>query len=151
MDDTQVETGKESGGQLREKLEQALKDNASLRTEVLGYKASQLIAEKGYKHVTPEDLQGVDLDGIEAKAAEVEQSKAELEAQVLKRVLGDKFGDGVDVDAAINSLISGEGDGAALDRIRSVGKLQGEPVSRGAVDVSQLHGQELLRYAFSSK
>lgn len=148
MDDETVETGKESGGSLREKLEAALARESDLKAKVLSYQAREVIAEKGYKHVTPEDLKGVDLDGIEAKAEELEQAKAAQEAEVLKRVLGSKLGDGADVDAVIQGLLGGGDDqSAALDRIRSVGKVQGSPVAKDQ-DAAGLSGPELLRHAF---
>lgn len=152
MDDSQTEVGQESGGSLREKLEGALTTNASLASELAGYKAKDIISAHGYKHVTVEDLKGVKLDEIEAKASELEVSKSALAESVLKSVLKDKLGEGADLDAVVAGLIGGSTetvDSSALDRIRSVGKVQGLPPQKLAEDPS-LVGPARLRAAFGA-
>jgi hypothetical protein len=151
MDNGTPEGGQESGGSLREKLEAALQNQASLATELASYKARDLIAENGYKHVTAEDLKDVKLDEIATKAAELEASKASLAESVLRTVLKDKFGDGADLDTVVKNLIgdAGQADTAALDRIRSVGKTQGLPAQRPDEDPN-LIGPARLRAAFGA-
>jgi hypothetical protein len=148
MDNGAAEAGQESGGSLREKLEAALATNATLATQVASYQAKDLISAKGYKHVTAEELQGVKLDEIEAKAAEIEQTKVAQREAVLREVLGDKV-DKADLDAMVKSLVGDQGnDGAeALDRIRAIGKQAAVPVSKP--EDATLFGPSKIRAAFA--
>lgn len=65
----------ETGGQLRQKLEEALQANKALAERLAGHEAKAVIEAKGYRLVTAEDLKGVDLDSIAAKAEELEGAK----------------------------------------------------------------------------
>lgn len=144
------EGNQESGGSLREKLEQALAANATITSELVSYKAKDLISANGYKHVTVEDLQGVSLGEIEAKAGEIETQKAAQAEAVLKTVLGSKLGDDVDLDAVIANLLGNADkvEDAALDRIRAVGQQQSLPKAAPAEDPN-LTGPARLRAAFA--
>jgi len=128
MADDTFDDGDSTGAGLRGKLEAALKENATLRTEVVKTRASELISTNGYKHVTVEDLAGVGLDELPTKAAELEESKAKSTESTVRSLLASKGLEGDALDAAVADLIGPSPDKAntaALDRIRSIGKVPG--------------------------
>ena len=149
-DDFDSEDEKESGGSLRKKLEAALEENRALKGEVTSFKAHQLIQEKGFKHLTVDDLKGVDLSELETKAAELEAQKEQQAAVTLRRVLEGKGLKDSELDQALQALLSEEDPaGAALDRIRQVSKVNGTPPAK--VEEEGLFGPSRLRAAYAKK
>src|SRR5262245_18834237 len=121
----------ESGGSLREKLEAALAEVATLRTEVLEGRATKLIGDKGYKFVTPEDLRASSLDELEAKASALETEKVAAATTAVRSAFAAKGLAGDELEAAVQEVFGEAPDSArsgALDRIRSVGQLGGTTV-----------------------
>lgn len=142
--DDDLEGTNESGGSLRKNLEKALSDNASLAKELSSYKASAVIAEKGYKFVTPEDLAGVDLANIAAKAEEVEKAKGTQAESLLSSALKAKFGDDLDVEAFLGTLATGKPESESTS-LHKLGKIQGQVP--GSNKFEGLHGRDLIKAA----
>jgi hypothetical protein len=142
--------GSESGGQLRAKLEEALAANKAMSTELFGLKASQVIGAKGLKYVTPEDLSGVGLNELEAKALELEGQKAEQRQAVVKSVLEEKGLAGDQLETALKQLLTPAEAAAeaAHDRVASLGRLQG--TAPGSVDERNLYGVDKIRHALNN-
>jgi hypothetical protein len=150
MDEYESEDTHESGGSLRAKLEQSLKSGAELAAEVAKYRAKDLISDKGLHYVTPEDLAGVGLNELEAKALELEGKKKEQQEAAIRSAFKNKGLDGDELDRAVQELLGPpSNDTAAVDRIRQVGKIQGLPPGRQ--DDSELFGPSRIRAAFGSK
>jgi hypothetical protein len=139
-----IESG-ESGGQLRKKLEDALKENATLKTIAVSAKAEALITAKGYKHVTSADFQNVELDKIEEAAEQLEAQKAAADAEAVKRVLAAKGIEG-DLDKVIGAVLGGNPE----KNYRSLSSVSGQPVGR-VVDTSQMSAMEKIAYGLSQK
>lgn len=147
-DDTKVES--DDGGTLRKKLEAALGENAKLKETLTGLQAAELIREKGYKHVTPSDLQGVELSEIATKAAEIETEKAAAGAEAVKRMLEAKGLAGDELTKTLDALLGNEDtQGAALERIRQIGQIQGTPPPK--VEDEGLVGPARLMAAYQKK
>ena len=148
-EDFDSEDEKESGSALRKKYEAALKENAELKSVALAAKAEALIREKGYKHLTVEDFQGVEFSELDAKAAELESKKAEADAAAVRRVLEARGLAGSELDKAVTGLLGGQEDTAALDRIRDASRLSGTPPTQ--IEDKGLFGPDLLRAAYAKK
>lgn len=126
MDDLGSEDTNESGGQLRKQLERALAENKALLKKVAGHEAKQLISEKGFKYVKPEDLADVDLEEMATKAEALEQTGLEQRKELLKQVLA---GQGVaedSIDSEVDRFLNPKEDHSAVaDRVAGLGKIQG--------------------------
>lgn len=118
----------ETGGSLREKLEAALAQNAQLATEVASVRAEKLIAAKEFQFVTPEDLKGVKLDELEARATALEAAGAKTAEAALRRLFEKQGLDGDSLDAAVKDAIgpkTDEADAAAAARVRAAANVAG--------------------------
>ena len=148
-DDFNSEDEKETGSTLRSKFEQAIETNKALQARVVEMSAKSLISEKGYKHLSVEDLRGVDLSELEAKAEALEAQKATADAEAVRRVLAGRGLDDSQLETALASILGSteSGDSTALDRIAQAGKLNGTPPS--AVQDESLYGPTRLRAAYA--
>lgn len=137
----------ESGGALRTKLEEALKTNAELAARVVAHEAKDVISAQGYKYVTPQDLTGVPIGELAAKAAELENTKLDQAKAILRVSLAGKV-EADQLEATIAGLLGksevSEAQAAAL-RLSTVSNIQGLPDT--GVDVSKLYGADLIRHA----
>jgi len=142
------ESGQEpTGGQLRERLEQTLKQNKALESELVGLKASQVIEAEGLKFVKAEDLAGVPLADLSTKAKAIEAERQATRIEVLKDIYREQGVSEEQLTAAVAEFQgtkpgASAADFAALTRLGSVG---GSTPPK--VDVSQLHGMELAKWA----
>jgi hypothetical protein len=149
-EDFDSEDEKESGSSLRKKLEAALKERDEALKVAIASKAQVLIGEKGYKHLTAEDLAGVSLSDLEAKADELEAQKAAADAAALRRVLEAKGFKDSELDQAMKGLLGDEPDqNATQDRIRDAARLQGTPPPQ--IQDKGLMGRDLLYAAYAQK
>lgn len=139
-------SGSESGGTLRQKLEDALAANRTLHTELVGYKAKDVIGAEGFKYVTPEDLVGVPLGDLAAKAAEIETSKKEQRQTVLRDVLTERGVPADQLDKALEALIGKpeQSQQNATDGVlNSLGRIQGS--APGTLPEQGLFGVDRIR------
>lgn len=149
-EDFDSEDEKESGSSLRKKLEAALKERDEAVQAAVSAKAQVLISEKGYKHLTAEDLHGVSLSELEAKAEELETQKTAADAAAIRRVLEAKGFKDSELEEAVKGLL---GDGqqidtnATQDRIRDAARLQGTPPAQ--IQDKGLSGKDLLYAAYA--
>jgi hypothetical protein len=153
VDDHQFDDdGRESGSSLREKLSTAHSEIASLAKELVGYKAKDLIVEKGWLHVKPEDLAGVKLGDLETKGAELESSKAALKESVLKEVLEQQGVAGDDLAQAVQALVgkvaSGDESTEAAARLRAATQVPGR--TPGKLEQEGLFGASRIRAALGA-
>lgn len=134
----------ESGGTLRRKLEEALSLNKELTAQVASFKATQVISDQGFDLVKPEDLQGVPLEEVEARA----QALQEERVGVAQRFLSERLGVAAD---QVEGLLAGDPAGReAFDRIRQTTAVTGEPVRDNPLD-GVTPGVGRLRAAFAAK
>ncbi len=152
MDEDGSEETNESGGSLRTKLETALTDNAAMAQQLGHYKAVDIISAKGYKNVTPEDLANVKLGEMEAKAAELEEANGVRQAAAVRAVLSQKGLSGDQLDAAVADLMGPptNDNGAALDRIRALGKVTGSAPSKDDDHGNTVFGPSRIKKAFGA-
>lgn len=101
------------GGTLRKKLEEALSANRELEQEVVTSRAAKVIGEHGYNLVKPEDLKGVSVDEVEAKAKQIHEEKLARRTETVKEILADKGLEGEALDQAVEKFLAGEPVGAA--------------------------------------
>lgn len=151
LGDDEQETGTESGGSLRAKLESEIAANKELKSELAVFKARAVISEKGFDLVEPEELKGVSPDEVETKAEELQAQRLELAQRVLGKTLGIEDPD-LDLNEALKQLAgkaSGSEGESALGRARQLNQVTGEPVgSRNPYE--GLSGPERIRAAFGS-
>lgn len=148
-DFTDEELANESGSSLRKKLEQALKENRTLKSDVNSLRAEKLISEKGFSLVKPEDLQGVDLEELEEKAGALHKEREDQQLDGIRQVFRRKGLDGDDLEKAVTEFVgTPEERDEALGRIRSTSSLTGTPVK--LVNPENLHGEDLLKHAFGA-
>ena len=94
-----------SAGDLRSKLEQALKRNRELEADVAAFNASRVISDKGFSLVKPEDLAGVPVAELEAKAAAIQAQRQDEQRGLLKDVLQKRGYEGDDLESALTALL----------------------------------------------
>ncbi len=148
-DFTDDELANASGSVLRQKLEQALKENRTLKGDVASLRAERLISEKGLSLIKPEDLQGVDPDELEVKALALHKEREDQQLDGIRTVFRRKGLDGDDLEKAVADFVGPEAEhDEALGRIRSTSSLAGAPVK--LVNPENLHGEDLLKFAFGA-
>jgi hypothetical protein len=137
--DDEDEESNESGGQLRKKLEDALKKSSELSQQLAVFQAEKLVVEKGFTTVKAEELKGVELDKLESTAAALHADRLKLQDDLLR----DAFvRQGYEGDALEHQLAfatgreAGGAAAAALSNARNLGRLDSTPVP--AVDVRAL-------------
>lgn len=102
-DGNEVDLSKADGGFLRKKLEEALADNANLSKQAATSKIGEIVGADGFSLVKAEDLAGVSVGQIEAKAKQVQAERTE----VIRSALATKGLEGADLDAALGDFLSG--------------------------------------------
>ena len=141
----------ESGGALRKKLETALAENATVKSQLATLTAQNLIREKGYKLITVEDLKEVGIEDLPARAETLEKERATLGESVLRQTFEAKGLTGQALEEAMTAVL-GQSDSdaslSALDRIRSVGSVQGTPVT--FTDSKDLDGAGQIKAALAA-
>jgi phosphopantothenoylcysteine synthetase/decarboxylase len=135
-----------SGGALREKLEEAIKQNRELQTEVTSHRAKDVLEAKGYDLVKPEDLSGVSADKLEARAKEIQAEREALQTELLTKALEKQGFAGKELDEILAEAV-GQREAAtptaqAISRARSLGT-GGDPVPE--VNAEKLHGFDAVR------
>lgn len=141
------------GGALRKKLEESLATNKALAVSLAEMKAKDVVREKGYTLVKPEDLKGVSADQIEAKAEALHNERRGLQADLAKDLLRKQGVKDEELDQAVEDFLSGsapvlktDADQVAerLDAVRSIGQQSGTPVSQ--TPPSQLTGRAAIEH-----
>lgn len=151
MADDGSEGQSETGGSLRSQLEATIAERNQMASELLGFKAAQEIGAKGYKHVTVDDLKGVKLDELPAKAAQIEKDKLAVRETVLRDVLKDQgYEDGERLDEAVKKLISpDESHAETSTRLANLGRIAGDfPATH---EDEGLTGRKLLQAHFGKQ
>lgn len=137
--DDDDDSATESGGQLRKKLEDALKSNSALTSQLAGFQAEKLVAEKGFTLVKPEDLKGVELDKLEERATALQAERTELQANLLRDAFKRQGYEGESLDrqlaVALGTAESGQA-AAGLSTGRQLGSVGGTVVPQ--IDERQL-------------
>lgn len=139
--------GGQSGGKLRQKLESVLRENGDLKGEVSRYKARDVLTEKGFTLVKPEDLDGVAASDIEAKAQTIQQERQKQQEDLLRDALGRKGYEGDELEEMLADMIDdttkGTEEADQSRRVRSLGRVESKPVPR--VDPSRVHGYDAIK------
>jgi hypothetical protein len=152
MDEFDTDGGDESGGSLRQRLEEVVGKLKERDAELLTFKAEKLIQEKGFKHVTPGDLVGVSLKELEKKAAEIEEQNAGREEALLRKILSGKGLADDQLDSIVAGLLDDEKaqDKQASSAITSVIRSGGLPIA-DRVNDKELSGLDLIAAGLESK
>lgn len=158
MPDEIDEESHEDGGTLRRKLEEALERNKALTAEVAKSRVKEVIAEKGYTLVKPEDLEGVALDEIEPKAKELHEQRRSLESEIAKGIFARQGYEGEELDEVVAEYLEGKAPvrkdpNEALTRgiegVRALSHTDSQPV--GKQDISQLHGADAIAHGLEQR
>lgn len=110
----------ETGSELREKLEAALAENQTLRS------TTSTVVASAYKHVRPEDLEGVDPSELIEKAKQVEAARIEERKRIFEETAKEL---GIDINVA-KQATPAQGAADAASRIASLGSLTGTPMQQ---------------------
>jgi len=94
------------GGALRQKLEEAIAENRSLRRENSTLKAGTLLQDKGFDLVKPEDLADVAEKDLEVKAEELQKQRSEEQRDLVRSLLSRQGFEGDELEAAVDGMIS---------------------------------------------
>lgn len=137
------ESGNESGGQLRSKLEASLAAQRDMAKELRGFKATALIAEKGFRYVTAEDLADVDLAELGKSAAAIEDRKGKERETVLRQVFTDQGVAEDQLDNAVAQFLAPKQESRAEQstRIADLGRVHGTRVDTSKTGLT---GQDLI-------
>lgn len=144
--------GTETGGALRKKLEDALEANKQLSERLRGYEVQNLIKDKGWATVKPEDFEGVELTGLEEHGNKLHEQRVGLVKDLLSR----QGLEGDDLEKQVSAFLAGKPavteDPAGLDgvtRVRELTGIAGEPASR--TKAAELHGEAAIEAAFAAQ
>jgi hypothetical protein len=140
-----------SGKDLRERLEEALKERDSWKTKAIGFEAKDVISTQGFKYVKPEDLAGFEPNELPTKAAELEVVKATEARQVMETALRSRGLDAQQVEDALKSLL-GDPEKAAQEQSMStlaqVTRVAGTPTPHTP---QNLYGEDLILAELEAK
>lgn len=139
---------RDGGSGLRKFAETVQKETRSAMAELATLKAGKVIQEHGYHLITAEDLAGVPVDDLEAKAEALEAEKLESQKVLARDMLTRKGLTGDELDRAVDELLqpSPTNEEARL-RAAQAGQAGGVPTP--LVDVAKLHGVEAIRHGLS--
>lgn len=134
----------ESGSSLRRKLESTLAQNKELTERVATFEAARVISDNGFDLVNPDELKGVALDELEARAKAMQEERVE----VAQRFLSERLGVAED---QVSALLAGDtASKDAFDRVRKANSVSGEPVRDNPME-GVTPGVSRLRAAFAAK
>jgi len=141
-----LEGGQETGGEFRQKFEAMQAENEALKTTVLAQVAGR------FDHVSADDLAGVEVDQLEAKAQELFESRsAERQTILAEGLKATGFN-----DDQIASIVAGNASQqpATTQTVPSVvdqmGRLGGAPVGN-EVDISQMSPSEKIAHGIAQR
>ncbi|HEX7099350.1 MAG TPA: hypothetical protein VF377_08905 [Acidimicrobiia bacterium] len=95
------------GSTLRAKLEEALAENRSLKKELATSRAKEILGSNGFSLVKPEDLAGVKLEEMEAKAKELQEQRLAERRAIVEDLLKAKGFEGDELKAEVEAWLSG--------------------------------------------
>jgi len=130
MSDQSEDLSGMDGGTLRTKLEESIGREKNLAGRLAVFEAANVISEKGYTYVQPEDLASVPLDQIAEKAEALQAERAGVFEGVIRRQLESAGVSGDDLEKQVADFTAGKAvDGGgqvdpnadAISRIRSIG------------------------------
>ncbi len=104
-----VDLDKASGGFLRSKLEEAIERNKVLEQSATTAAATTAISEHGYTLVKPEDLVGVPLEQVEAKAKEIHEANLATRTETIRSVLVERGLKDEELEAALKGVLGDTG------------------------------------------
>jgi hypothetical protein len=137
---------REEGGKgLRQRLEDALRENRTISQELAQRRSREVISEQGLSLVKPEDLEGLSADELEEKAQAIQLERSEAQVQLARDVFAKKGLDGDELDAAVREFLSVEEgiDDDPYQRVRQVTQAGGQVVP--AVNEQKLHGIDAIK------
>lgn len=148
---------REEGGRgLRQRLEDTLAELTVANKERSSLKAAKVIQDNGLTLVTEQDLAGVSVDELEAKAVAVQAEKAEAQKALARSVFEQKGLEGSELDAAVEDFLK-PAEGAVEQAAGAAGqtpppnygKIPGQPPSdpRQVPVDANASGLDLLRAA----
>lgn len=142
-----AEVDEQTGGKLRQKLEQTIADNKALTERLSVHDAREFLADKGMTLVKPEDLKGIAPDQFEAHATKVQEDRRTMQEDLLREALGRQGLDGEELDEALANMVAKQApqteDAEATQRARLVGSVAGTPVPR--IDPSKVVGFDAIK------
>lgn len=140
----QPEGGQETGGEFRQKFEAIQAENQALKSTLTAQVAGR------FDHVSADDLAGVEVGQLEAKAQELHESRvAERQAILTETLKGSGFS-----DEQIASIVAGNGSQQPVQTqtapsvVEQMGRLGGTPVS-GQEDISKMSPDEKIAHGIA--
>jgi hypothetical protein len=147
-------TTEESGGALRQRLEATLAEKAAAEAKAAQALAELTVVKSGFKFVKTEDLVGIAHEEMAAKAAELEQTRAQERETVLREALVERGVADGDLDAALKALAGqATADPPAVNaatRAAQLGNLTGPPVT-GRPSQEALYGPDRITAALRAE
>lgn len=141
-----LEGGQEKGGEFRQKFEAMQAENEALKSTVLAQVAGR------FDHVSSDDLAGIEVDQLEAKAQEINETRsAERQAILAEGLKSSGFN-----DEQIAAIVAGSGSStpATTQTVPSVvdqmGRIGGAPVGN-EVDISQMSPSEKIAHGIAQR
>jgi len=139
---------REGGKGLRKWAEAVQKETRSTMNELATLKADKVIQTHGYRLITAEDLTGVPVGDLEAKAEALEAEKLESQRELARDMLTRKGLTGDDLDRAVDEFLApAPDDDKARERAAAAQMAGGIPTP--LVNTQELHGVEAIRHGLS--
>lgn len=143
----QPEGGQETGGEFRQKFEAMQAENAALKSAVTASVAGR------FEHVSADDLAGVEVGQLEAKAQELSESRtAERQAILTEGLKANGF-----TDEQIASIVAGNASPqpastqTAPSVVEQMGNLGGTPLGAQQVDISTLSPSDKIAHGIAQR
>ena len=141
--------GEPTGGQLRQKLEETIEVNKQLTSQLVAERASNVIRDGGFDLVKADDLVGVAIEEIADKAKSLQEERYQQQRNLLVDVLRKNGTPDDELDSTADAMLAGQQSkpqqSAVDEGFGLLGNLpSGTPTPQ--VDISQLHGDDALRY-----
>jgi hypothetical protein len=152
MAEEDPEGSSETGGSLRAKLEATQAANREMEAQLRPLMAAQVIADKGFKYLKPEDLKDVPLKELASKAEALNKANESIHVNVVKTILADQGVPDDEMDAAVERFLNperGEAHAETSTRLAQLGSIGGR-IPESDKDRG-LHGQDLIQAGLEAK
>lgn len=138
----------QGGSGLRQQLEEALATNRTLTERLTTYEARDVLSGKGFDLVKPEELKGIALDQIEAKASELQQERQAMQEDLLRNVLEKQGYEGDALEEMVSEMVARKD--AETEQAEATARVRGLPAGTRTpkIDPSKLEGFDAIRASF---
>lgn len=140
------------GRGLRSRLEETLLEKRQMSERLAVLEAKEVLQENGFDLVKPEDLKGVAAQDVKSHAEKLQQERAALQDELLRKALERQGYKGEELEDAMQDLArdraKSKGEASVLARAKSLGE-GGEMITD--VNPEKVHGYDAIVAGLSQR